>query len=211
VVAPSQDVNEPVANPSSSKPSAAVLADASAMKASGAAKTAPGASDASVAKASAPPKAEESEPLVVKNGSSALPKVVPVANDAEPAPAPTSIATGANSEALSGLVNSNPAPAVNGPQQAVRISKGISQGLLIKMVQPSYPPLARQMRLEGPVDLQATISKTGTVIGVKQLSGDAVLGHAAVEAVKQWRYKPYYLNGEPIDIQTQITVNFKLP
>ena len=59
--------------------------------------------------------------------------------------------------------------------------------------------------------MQANISKTGTITGVKQLSGDAILGRSAIEAVQQWKYKPYFLNGEPVEIQTQITVNFKLP
>ena len=68
-----------------------------------------------------------------------------------------------------------------------------------------------QMRLEGRVELQANVSKTGNISGIKQLSGDAILGRAAIEAVRQWKYKPYYLNGEPIEIQTQISVNFKLP
>ena len=57
----------------------------------------------------------------------------------------------------------------------------------------------------------ATISKNGDISEVKVLSGDSQLSHAAVDAVKQWKYKPYLLNGEPVDIQTQITVNFKLP
>ena len=59
--------------------------------------------------------------------------------------------------------------------------------------------------------LQATINKQGRITSVKVLSGDAILSRAAVEAVNQWKYKPYFLNGEPVDIQTQITVNFKLP
>jgi protein TonB len=57
----------------------------------------------------------------------------------------------------------------------------------------------------------ATVSKNGDITAVKILSGDAQLAHAAVEAVKQWKYKPYLLDGEPIEIQTQVTVNFKLP
>ena len=59
--------------------------------------------------------------------------------------------------------------------------------------------------------MEATINKEGSITNLKVISGDAVLAHAASEAVKQWRYKPYYLNGEPVEIQTQITVNFKLP
>ena len=68
-----------------------------------------------------------------------------------------------------------------------------------------------QMRIQGAVQLQATINKQGRITSVKVLSGDAILSRAAVEAVNQWKYKPYFLNGEPVDIQTQITVNFKLP
>jgi protein TonB len=67
------------------------------------------------------------------------------------------------------------------------------------------------MRIEGPVELTTTISKNGDISHVKVLSGDPQLTRAAVDAVKQWKYKPYLLNGEPVEIQTQITVNFKLP
>jgi protein TonB len=87
----------------------------------------------------------------------------------------------------------------------------VSQGLLIKKVQPAYPPNALRMRLEGAVQIQATIGKSGNIAAVKILSGEPILAKAAVDAVKQWKYKPYYLNGEPVEIQTQITVNFKLP
>jgi len=97
------------------------------------------------------------------------------------------------------------------PQQTLRISQGVSQGLLLKRVQPAYPSQAMQMRMEGRVELQANISKIGTVTGIKQLSGPPLLGRSAVEAVRQWKYKPFYLNGEPVEVQTQITVNFKLP
>jgi len=93
----------------------------------------------------------------------------------------------------------------------VKVSQGVFQGLLVKKVPPTYPVQAKQMRLEGPVLLQATIMKDGSVANIKQLNGDAILGRAAIDAVRQWRYKPYYLNGEPTEIQTQITVNFKLP
>jgi protein TonB len=67
------------------------------------------------------------------------------------------------------------------------------------------------MRVQGPVQLQATINKDGNISNVKVVSGNAQLARAAVEAVKQWKYKPYYLNNEPVEIQTQIIVNFKLP
>ena len=95
--------------------------------------------------------------------------------------------------------------------QRVTVSQGVSRGLLVKQAQPVYPRSALQMHVEGSVQLMATISKNGDISEVKVLSGDSQLSHAALDAVKQWKYKPYLLNGEPVDIQTQITVNFKLP
>ena len=95
--------------------------------------------------------------------------------------------------------------------QTVNVSQGVSQGLILKRVQPTYPPTALRMRVEGAVQLMATISKTGDITAVKVLSGEPLLTRAATDAVKQWKYKPYLLNGEPVEIQTQITVNFKLP
>jgi protein TonB len=95
--------------------------------------------------------------------------------------------------------------------QSLNISQGVSRGLLTKKVQPVYPKNAQAMRVEGAVELMATISKTGDISHVTVLSGDSQLAKAAVEAVKQWKYKPYLLNGEPVDIQTQVTINFKLP
>ena len=94
--------------------------------------------------------------------------------------------------------------------QRVRVSQGVSQGLLIKKVQPPYPPLARQARIQGNVVLQAEISKDGTIQNLRLMSGHPMLAPAAIEAVKQWRYKPYFLNGEPVEVETQITVIFSL-
>jgi len=95
--------------------------------------------------------------------------------------------------------------------QLLRVSQGVMEGLVLKRVQPRYPSQALQMHIQGPVQLQATISKTGDIENLKVVSGDAVLGRSAVEAVRQWKYKPYYLNGDPVQIETQILVNFKLP
>jgi len=67
------------------------------------------------------------------------------------------------------------------------------------------------MHLQGAVQLDAMIDKEGKIVNLKVLKGDAVLARAATDAVRQWRYKPYYLDGAPVDIETQITVNFKLP
>ena len=95
--------------------------------------------------------------------------------------------------------------------QTLNISQGVSQGLLIRKVAPTYPANALRMHIEGSVELLATVSKEGNISHIKVLSGDAQLTRAASEAVKQWKYKPYLLNGEPVDIQTQVTINFRLP
>jgi len=127
---------------------------------------------------------------------------------AAPLPSPLAVAS-ANDSNLSGLMASA-ATSVPKPSLAtVRISQGVSQGLLIKRVQPKYPPAALAVRAQGAVQIEATINKEGNVTNLKVLSGDPVLARAALEAVRQWRYKPYYLDGDPVEIETQITVNFK--
>ena len=95
--------------------------------------------------------------------------------------------------------------------QMMNVSQGVSQGLLYKKVAPAYPANALRLRVEGTVELLATISKSGDITQVKVVSGDNQLSKAAADAVKQWKYKPYLLNGEPVEIQTQVTVKFKLP
>jgi protein TonB len=123
-------------------------------------------------------------------------------------PSPLAVAP-ANDRNLSGLMASASSSVPKPSLATVRISQGVSQGLLIKRVQPKYPPAALAVRSQGAVQIEATINKEGNVTNLKVLSGDPVLAHAALEAVRQWRYKPYYLDGEPVEIQTQITVNFK--
>ena len=102
------------------------------------------------------------------------------------------------------------AAAQNEPPQSVKVSPNVSQGLLISKVQPIYPPLARQARVQGTVVLQAVIAKDGTIQELQVTSGHPMLIQAAMDAVKQWRYKPYYLNGEPVLVRTTINVNFEL-
>ena len=94
--------------------------------------------------------------------------------------------------------------------QRVRVSQGVSEGLLVHQVRPQYPPLARAARVQGAVVLQAVIGKDGSIQGLKLVSGHPMLAPAAIDAVKQWKYKPYFLNGEPVEVDTQITVNFTL-
>ncbi|MGA2694896.1 MAG: energy transducer TonB [Terriglobales bacterium] len=100
-----------------------------------------------------------------------------------------------------------PPPTVNAKPE--RVSR-MMEGNLIHRVQPIYPPLARQARIQGPVVLRAVISREGIIEKLQAISGAPILEQAAIEAVKQWRYKPYLLDGEPIEVETQVTVNFSL-
>jgi len=112
---------------------------------------------------------------------------------------------------IGGIISSTPmaVPKVATPQR-VRVSQGVSTGLLVRKVNPNYPPLARQARIQGSVLLQAEISKTGDIQNLRLISGHPMLAPAAIEAVKQWKYKPYLLNGEPVEVETQVQVNFTL-
>jgi protein TonB len=110
-----------------------------------------------------------------------------------------------------------PAPATqadaSAPQQLpkrIRVSQGVSTGLLIKKVSPKYPEEARQQGVQGSVVLKVLISKEGTITDLTPVSGDPLLTPAAIKAVKKWRYKPYLLEGEPVQVETTIQVNFTL-
>ena len=93
--------------------------------------------------------------------------------------------------------------------KAFRTSKML-EGSLIRRVEPLYPPLARTARIQGSVVLAAVISKAGTIDDLRLVSGHPLLAKAAIDAVSQWRYRPYILNGDVIEVETQITVNFVL-
>jgi periplasmic protein TonB len=148
-------------------------------------------------------------PLVVKRGTATATHSKTTAAD-EAAPSMIGIASagaGAPPPNLVSSAGSAPKPIL----QTLNVSQGVSRGLLLKKVQPAYPRNALSMRIEGAVELTATISKEGDITHIKIVSGDSQLTRAAAEAVKQWKYKPYLLNGEPVEIQTQVTINFKLP
>lgn len=86
----------------------------------------------------------------------------------------------------------------------------VMAGSLIRRVEPQYPAVAKQIHLEGVVILNAIISRDGNIERVNVASGPGLLAVAAREAVRQWKYRPYFLNGEPVEVETQITVNFTL-
>jgi periplasmic protein TonB len=112
---------------------------------------------------------------------------------------------------IGGIISSTPVavPKVATPQR-VRVSAGVTSGLLVRRVQPNYPPLARQARIQGTVVLHAVISKDGSIENLTLVSGHPMLAPSAIEAVKQWKYKPYLLNGEPVEVDTEVQVNFTL-
>ena len=92
----------------------------------------------------------------------------------------------------------------------VRVTKDAMQSYVLKKVPPIYPEQARQTRIQGTVVLKVLVSKGGDVEHIEMLSGHPMLVPAAIEAVKQWKYKPYLLNGEPVAAETQVSVNFTL-
>ena len=101
------------------------------------------------------------------------------------------------------------APPPSAPKPTFRTSNML-RGFLIRRVDPVYPPMAQAAHIQGTVLLEALISKDGTIENLRTISGHPMLVPAAISAVSQWRYKPYILNGEAIEVETQITINFVL-
>lgn len=97
------------------------------------------------------------------------------------------------------------------PPQRVRVSGGVVSGLKVHDVTPTYPQMAKIARVQGPVVLAALIGKDGTIQNLHVVStASPLLNQAAIDAVRQWKYRPYILNGEPVDVDTTVTVNFVL-
>jgi len=119
----------------------------------------------------------------------------------EPAPLQTMTPTSAPVEGT--------APKIAFPTR-VRVSSGVSQGLLITKVALEYPEEARQAHIQGTVILQVRIDKEGNVVSLELISGHPMLAATAIAAVRQWKYRPYLLNGEPVEVDTQVLVNFVL-
>lgn len=92
----------------------------------------------------------------------------------------------------------------------VRVSSGVSAGMLITPIHPVYPDIARVAQVQGTVIVEAIISRTGTIESLRIVSGPAMLQRAAIDAIRAARYQPYRLNGSPIEVQTTISVNFRL-
>lgn len=158
-------------------------------------------------------------------GKLIAPKVIPkevkiIKEDAEPDPGmmgvsggvPGGVPGGQMGGVIGGVIGGvGGAPPPPRPTQT-RIKQGgaVTAASLINKVQPSYPPLARQTRISGTVRLHAIISKSGTVQQLEVMSGHPLLVQAALDAVRQWRYRPTTLNGEPVEVDTTIDVIFSL-
>jgi protein TonB len=115
---------------------------------------------------------------------------------------------------IGGIVNSTSIAAVPkftpATPQRIRISQGVTKGLLVHRVEPAYPTLAKSARVQGEVVLNAVIDANGQIQNLQLVSGHPMLVPAAIAAVRAWRYKPYLLNGQPVEVETTITVIFSL-
>jgi periplasmic protein TonB len=92
----------------------------------------------------------------------------------------------------------------------MRVSSMVVEGLIIRKTIPQYPPVPKAMGVQGTVVLQATISRSGTIENLRVISGPAMLQQAALDAVKTWRYKPYMLNEQPVEVETTVNVVFSI-
>jgi protein TonB len=110
------------------------------------------------------------------------------------------------------LVNSRPQimPTIERTRNPVTVSSGVAQGLLLEKVNPLYPLVARNAGVQGEVILEAVIGKDGRIENLHALSGHPFLIQAAIAAVQKWRYRPYMLNGKPVEVETRITVRFSV-
>jgi len=145
-------------------------------------------------------------PSVIRNdlGPSAPPAIGPVAPEGNRPESGPDLG-----DPMKGVLSAFPVAGQPALARPLRISH-VMEGNLMRRLQPAYPAAAKLARLQGEVVLQATISRQGKVEEIAVVDGNPILARAAVAAVRQWLYRPYQLNGEPVEVQTQITVNFLL-
>jgi len=184
--------------------------------------------------AAAPPKVVKVIPRQFDAGRLMAPKAVPkevamIKEEELPPPSsggvvggvPGGVPGGAAGGVIGGIIGSVPTAAPPPPPpppsapkpvtpQRIRVGGNVQQAKLIRQPKPIYPPLAKQARISGVVKLNAIIGKDGTIQNLTLASGHPLLVPAAMEAVKQWVYQPTLLNGEPVEVVTQIDVNFTL-
>jgi protein TonB len=153
-------------------------------------------------------------PLIPPTDLTRLPKI-DMKPDAAAPPAPYSSLSlpdgvaGADKPAEN-VFRPSPPPLVKPPApQRIAISH-LEESSLVYKVTPAYPPIARATHTSGTVSLAATISKTGAIENLRVVSGPPLLRDAALDAVRQWRYRPYLLNGQPVEVDTTVQVVFRL-
>lgn len=152
-----------------------------------------------VASAALPPAASDSQTLMQVDSPTR-----PLSGDPEPPPIPVSTA---NPSSLNAVLSAK----ASLPSLVLPLSAGVSGGKLIHRVQPIYPVEANAKRLQGTVILSAMVMEDGTVNDIKVLAGVPPLSQSAVDAVKQWRYKPFELDGRPVKNEIRIDIDFRLP
>jgi len=127
---------------------------------------------------------------------------------------PGGVPGGSAGGVLGGIIGSNAPPPPPPPKAAtpkrIRVGGQVESAKLIFKPQPEYPPLAKMARIQGTVRLEAIISKDGTIQDLKVIQGHPLLVKAALEAVQRWRYQPTLLNGDPVEVVTEIDVNYTL-
>jgi len=144
------------------------------------------------------------------------PKLIPQGQVMENAPPPVSFGAAAadglgGSSANASVLNGHAQPVVKvAPSKPVVVSSGVATGMLVQKTPPVYPPIAKAAQVSGTVELHATISRNGTIKDLHIVSGPVMLRQAAVDAVRTWRYKPYKLSNEPVEVETTINVVFSL-
>jgi protein TonB len=133
--------------------------------------------------------------------------------EAENVPPPASDTVGAEglggNSPNAGMFNGHTQPTVR-VSRPVPISSGIATGMLIQSSPPIYPPLAKTAHVSGTVEVHATIATNGTIKDLRAVSGPVMLRQAALDAVRNWRYKPYKLNDQPVEVETTINIVFTL-
>jgi periplasmic protein TonB len=171
------------------------------------------------------PIAKVVETDVLNNGTLRTPTRIPqkiemIREDEAPSPAPSGVVGGIPGGipggqlggVIGGIIGSTAVSAVPKlePAKRVRISQGVTQGMVLQKVEPVYPKIAVAARITGTVLLSAVIGKDGEIRELNVVSGHPMLRAAAIEAVKQWRYRPYLLSGEPVEVETNIVVTFRI-
>ena len=124
---------------------------------------------------------------------------------------PGGVPGGSMGGVIGGIIGNTPTAVPKIAVQRIRVSAGVSQGLLLRKTSPVYPAIAKNARVQGAVILAAVIGKDGSIQNLHVVStASPLLNQAAIDAVREWKYRPYILDGEPVEVDTTVTVNFVL-